>query len=139
MSNTAGGLGTFTEAAVLEFVFGSVSYSPPATLYVAAFTAAPGPTSNTEVTGNAYARVAVDNDTTTFPTGSGSNPYTKTNGIVIAFPTATPAGWGNVVGVGLYDASTAGHLVAWCPIASTAVINGATLTIPIGGLTLGAQ
>lgn len=134
------GLSTYAEGKILELLFGDVSYSIPATLYVAAFSAAPGPTSNTEITGNAYARVAVTNNTTNFPTGSGSNPYTKSNGTSIAFPTVTTANWLPVVGIGIYDASSAGNLIAWCAITSTgAIVVGATLTIPIGALTLGLQ
>ncbi len=139
MSNSAGGLSTFAEGKVLELLFGSVSYSIPGTYYVAAFSAAPGPTSNTEISGNGYARVPVTNNTTNFPTGSGSNPYTKTNGTDIAFPTAITADWLNVVGIGIYDASTAGHLIAWCPVSSTPIVVGDTLTITTGSLTLGAQ
>ena len=139
MSNTAGGLSTYAEGKVLGLLFGDTAYSIPATYYVAAFSAAPGPGSNTELTGNAYARVAVTNNTTNFPVGSGSNPFTLTNGTAIAFPTATTANWAPVVGIGIYDASTSGNLIAWCPIATATVVVGATLTIPIGGLTLGCQ
>ena len=47
-----------------------------------------------------------------FGNGSGTSPSTVTNGAAVAYPAAT-ASWGTVLAWGLYDAVTAGDLLAW--------------------------
>ena len=139
MSNTSSGLSTYAEQMLLEALFGKVAYTFPTTLYFAAFSVAPAPSGNTEITGNGYARVAVTNNQTNFPASTGSNPRTLSNGSQIAFPAATGSNWANVLGIGVFDASTSGNLIAWAAVPSTAVVVGNTLTIPVAGFTVGLQ
>jgi len=117
----------------------------PATLYVGLFTVTPSDTGGgTEVSGNAYARVAVTSSlanwagtqsagSTTASSGTGG---TTSNNNVISFPTPTPSGWGTVVAVGLFDASSSGNLLIWGALTTSKTINpGDTVTFPAGTLT----
>ena len=116
----------------------------PATLYVALLTAAPSDTGGgTEVSGNAYARVAVTSSlanwagtqaaaSTTASTGTSG---TTSNNAAVTFPTPTPAGWGTVTHAAIYDASTAGNLIAWGALAASKVINADdAVSFPAGSL-----
>lgn len=60
-----------------------------------------------ELSGNAYARIALTADGTNFPvivTGD-----TITNGVEFSTPTATPAAWDEADEVAIYDASSGGN------------------------------
>lgn len=131
-----GSFSDYLEAKVLDHVFGATSYTPPATLYLAAFTANPSDSGGgTECTGGSYARKAVTNNTTNFPNASGTSPTSKSNGTVITFVQATAA-WGTVSGVGVFDASSGGNLIAWSALASNKVIDTDDfLEIAAGALT----
>jgi hypothetical protein len=120
----------FLELELLDHVFGAATYTPPATLYFALFTAAPSDTGGgTEVSGNNYSRVAVTNNATNFPAAASG---AKANGTAITFD--TPSGsWGTVTHMGVYDASSSGNLLAWAPLsASQAVASGNVVSFPIG-------
>jgi len=127
------GKSDYLENKILDFLLGGVSYTPPSTVYVALFTAAPTDAGGgTEVSGGGYARVAVANNTTNFPTASNG---TKSNGTTITFPTAT-ADWGTVVAVGIFDAATGGNLLFWANLSTSKTIqNGDTAQFAAGSLT----
>ena len=133
----AGSFSNFLELEVLDHVFGAAAYTAPATLYVALFTATPSDTGGgTEVTigSNAYARVAVTNNATNFPAASGG---AKANGTAITFPQATPSGWGVVTQFGIYDASTAGNLLAWGDLTASKTVDALdTVSFAIGDLDI---
>lgn len=118
----------YLETKVLDHVFGGTSYTAPTTLYVALFTAAPSDSGGgTEVSGGAYAR-----QTIAFTT-SGD---TTSNNAAIEFPTAT-ANYGTVTHVGIYDASSAGNLMAWASLTSSKTIEtGDVFRIPSGDLDI---
>lgn len=118
----------YLETKVLDHVFGGTAYTAPATLYVALFTAAPSDSGGgTEVSGGAYAR-----QTIAFTT-SGD---TTSNTTAVEFPTAT-ANYGTVTHVGIYDASTAGNLMAWAALTSSKTIEtGDVFRIPAGDLDI---
>ena len=118
----------YLETKVLDHVFAGTAYTAPTTLYVALFTAAPSDSGGgTEVSGGAYAR-----QTIAFTT-SGD---TTSNNAAVEFPTAT-ANYGTVTHVGIYDASTAGNLMAWAALTSSKTIEtGDVLRIPSGDLDI---
>ena len=118
----------YLETKVLDHVFAGTAYTAPATLYVALFTAAPSDSGGgTEVSGGAYAR-----QTIAFTT-SGD---TTSNNAAVEFPTAT-ANYGTVTHVGIYDASTAGNLMAWAALTSSKTIEtGDVFRIPSGDLDI---
>lgn len=125
-----GSFSNFLELEILDHVFGAASYSAPATLYFALFTATPSDAGGgTEATGGSYARVAVTNNATNFPAASGG---AKSNGTAITFPTASAA-WGTVVAMGVFDASSGGNLLAWAALTTSKTISGGdTPSFPAG-------
>jgi hypothetical protein len=127
------GKSDYLENKVLDLLLGAVSYTVPTTVYIGLYTVAPTDAGGgTEVSGGGYARVAVTNNTTNFPTASNGS---KSNGTTINFPTAT-ADWGTVVAVGIFDASTAGNLLFWANLTTSKVVqNGDTAQFASGSLT----
>ena len=101
-----------TAQAVLAHVVGKTAIFTLPTVYVALFTAVgtDAGTGFTEPSGGAYARVATA--AADWNAASGSAPSQISNANPINFPSAT-ANWGNIIGFGLYDASSAGNLLAW--------------------------
>jgi hypothetical protein len=127
------GASDYLEENILDHVFGLGDYTPASDLYVALFTAAPSDSGGgTEVSGNAYARVQVTNDSTTW---SRTNS-TVSNLAAITFAAPSPAIWGTVTHYGIFDASSAGNLIDWGALTNsrtTAV--GTALSFAIGELT----
>lgn len=118
----------FLETEILDHVFGGSAYTAPATLYLALYTVAPGEAGGgTEVSGGAYAR-----QTVAFTT-SGN---TTSNTGAVEYPTAT-ANYGTVVAVGVFDASTAGNLMAYASLSSNKTIEtGDVFRVPAGDLDI---
>lgn len=132
----AGSKSNFLENAILDHVLGGGDYTRPATVYVALFTDTNTQTQRdagtvTEVSGSAYARVSVTNNSTNWPAASSGS---KSNGTAITFPTPTGS-WGTVTAFGVYDASTAGNLLYHGDLtASQAVASGNTVSFAISAL-----
>lgn len=145
----------FMENKLIDFLFrgqalgitgaSAGSGTGPTNLYIALFTANPTDTGGgTEVSGNAYARVDVASSLANWAgtqsagstsASSGTGGTTSNNG-TITFPTPTPSGWGTVTGVGVFDASTSGNLLAWSALTTNKTINsGDSVTFPAGSLT----
>ena len=120
----------YLETKVLDHVFGGTAYTAPGTLYLGLHTSNPAEDdSGTEVStsGTAYAR-----QTVAFTT-SGD---TTSNTAAVEYPTAT-ASYGTVSHVGVYDASTAGNLLAYGALTtSKAIATGDVLRIPTGDLDI---
>ena len=127
------------------FFRGQAAPTLPASWHYALFTVAPtdGAT-GTEVTGGAYARVAVARNLTNFSgtqgagttvASTGSSGATSNNS-AITFPAPT-ANWGTVVAVGIWDASTGGNLWAYASLGQNRVINNGdpAPNFPIGQLS----
>lgn len=135
----ANNLSDFLENALVKLLFRGVSYSVPATVYLALYTTAAGETLTgaVEVTGANYSRKLL----TTSPTGSSSftDPGTgnsTSNTGVQTFPTAGTNGWGTIVGVGLLDASSTGNLLWYGPLsANRAVMDGDTFSFNANDLS----
>lgn len=115
------GKSDYLESKVLDHILGLTTYTPPANVYVALFTAAPtdAGTGGSEVTGGSYARATVVNNTTNFPNAVAG---VKSNGVAIDFPAAT-APWGTVVAVGIYDALVSGNLLYWTTLPASRTVN----------------
>lgn len=114
------GKSDYLENKLLDHWLGATAFSAPGTLYLALFTAAPSDSGGgTEVTGGSYVRLAVTNNTTNFPAASGG---AKSNGVDFTFVTAT-ANWGTIVSVGIFDAASAGNLLAWANLAVSKTVN----------------
>ena len=129
----AGSLSDFAENEILDHLLSAATYTPPATLYLAVFTAAPTDAGGgTEVSGGSYARLAVTNEATNFPAAVAG---AKSNGVALTMVTAS-ASWGTIVAYALFDASSAGNMIGWADLTSSVLINnGDTLRFAAGALT----
>jgi len=120
----------YLETEILDHVFGGAAYTAPATLYLALYTAAPGETGGgTEVStsGTAYARQTVAFTTT---------GNTTSNTAAVEYPTAT-ASFGTVTHVGVFDAATAGNLMAYASLSSSKTIDtGDVFRVPAADLDI---
>jgi len=124
------GKSDYLENKVLDHVLRNTSYTPPTTVYLGLFTANPTDAGGgTEVSGNGYARQAI-----TFGAASGG---AVSNSGAVNFPAATPSGWGTIIGVGIFDASTAGNLLYWAALSpnQTVGVNG-VLSFPVGQINV---
>ncbi len=92
--------------------------------YVALLTAAPTDAGGgTEVTGGAYARVAVARAAGTWAAPAGT-PRATSNVAAVTFPSPT-ANWGTATHFALYDAVTAGNLLGWALLGTSRnILNG---------------
>jgi hypothetical protein len=130
----AGGKSDDLENKILDHVLGGGDYTRLATVYVALFTVTPSDSGGgTEVSGGAYARVAVTNNATNFPAASGG---AKSNGTAITFPAAS-ANWGTVVAFAIMSASSGGVILYWGPVSPNKAVNsGDTASFAIGDLDI---
>lgn len=119
----------------LDVEFAGVASTAPATRYLALLTTAPTTntgTSAVEVTGGAYARVAVTANATNWPAAAAR---AIANGVAFTWPTAT-ASWGTVVGIASYSAATAGTFLDYFDLTTDkAVASGDTPQVAIGAMT----
>ena len=101
-----------TSQGILNHLTGKSAIFTMPTAYVALFTAvgSDAGTGFTEVSGGAYARISTAAGDWNSATGSAPSQISNLN--TLTFPTAT-ADWGTIIAFGLYDASTAGNLLAW--------------------------
>lgn len=125
-----GSASDFLENKIIDHMLRNQAYTPPATIYLALFTVMPNEdgSGGTEVSGGSYARQSF---TLTAASGGATS-----NSADIVFPTAT-ADWGTIVGVGIYDASTAGNLLVHSTLnVSKQVLTGDTFKILAGDLDI---
>ncbi len=133
----AGSKFNYLELKALDGALGGSNFAQPATVYLALYTVAPTSAGGgTEVSGGAYARVAVTNNSTNWPASTGGGPGTKANGAAFTFPTATVS-WGTVVAWGIFDAASAGNGLYWGTLNASRLVNiGDTPSFAIGALTI---
>lgn len=122
----------YLENKLIDFVFRGQPFTPSATLYIALFTTADNDagTARAEVSGGSYARVAVTSSlanwagtqgsgTTVASAGTGG---TTSNNVAITFPAPT-AGWGTIVGMGIFDAATGGNELWYGALTTSKTVN----------------
>lgn len=136
-----GSFADYLELKLLDHVLGGSDFSPPASLFLALFTAAPSDTGGgTEATGGSYARKEIVNNTTNFPVAGISGSVTlKSNGVDITMFTASGSvsAGANMTHWGLFDALSGGNLLAWGSIDTPAPIGtGDTPTFATGALDI---
>lgn len=120
---------------IVDLAFGGVAYSAPATVYVGLSTTTPTQSSTnvTEPSGNGYARVAVTNNTSNWPSASNGS---KSNANAIIFPTSTGS-WGTLTYFVIYDASTGGNLMGYGALTNSQTVStGNTLSFAASALTI---
>jgi hypothetical protein len=129
----AGSATDYLENKIIDHALtGKTAFTKP-TVYVGLFTVAPtDSTAGTEVTGNAYARVA-----TAGADWNAASGGSATNATTLTFPTPTPSGWGTVVAFGGFDASTSGNLLWYSDQTPNKTVNaGDPPTFPAGAITV---
>jgi hypothetical protein len=116
------------ETETLEWLFTTTGVTRPTAWYVGLYTVAPTDSGGgTEVSGFDYARVSV----TLSVTGD-----TATNGSALEWATATGT-WGTVVAVGIFDAASAGNLIAYGNLTTSKTITtGDVFRISTGNLDI---
>ena len=122
----------YLENKLVDHIFRGVTFTAPAALHVALFTAAPSDSGGgTEVSGCSYARAALAPSTTNWASTGGAttttNPSAGTGGATsnngaITFPSPT-ANWGVATHFGIFDASTSGNLLVWGALTASKTIN----------------
>ncbi|ODU24545.1 MAG: hypothetical protein ABS95_01770 [Verrucomicrobia bacterium SCN 57-15] len=122
----------YLETKVLDAALGGQAFPSNANVYISLHTADPGEAgAGAEVTGGSYARKAVANDLTQWPS---ANP--KVNANVITFVTPT-AGWGVVTHFGIWDAPTGGNLLFSGALTASKTINsGDPVTFAAGAISI---
>lgn len=124
-------LSDYSELAVLNLLFKNTAFTAPSA-YLGLFTDDPTDAgTGTEVTGNGYARVQIDNKMASAASGSiASNAD-------ITFPTASGGAFGTVTHIGIFDAASGGQLLAHGALSASRVISdGDTFQINSGSLTI---
>jgi hypothetical protein len=121
-------LSNIFETTTLNWLFTATSVTRPTAWYIALYTVAPTDGGGgTEISGNAYVREAAAMSVT------GDN---ATNTGAIEWPTATGT-WGTIVAVGVFDASSAGNLIAYGNLTvSKTITSGDVFRIPAGDLDI---
>lgn len=122
----------YLENKLVDHIFRGVSFTAPAALHVALFTAAPSDSGGgTEVSGGSYARAALSPSTTNWAATNGAttttNPSSGTGGATsnnsaITFPAPT-ANWGTVTHFGVFDASSSGNLLVHGALTASKTVN----------------
>lgn len=121
----------FAENALIDHILRGQTLSLPANWFFGLMTTAPSDTGpGTEVSGGSYARVSVARSLANFAGTQGAGTTVASSGtggqssnnVAITFAAPT-ANWGTVVGVGLFDASTAGNMWFYAPLTTSRTIN----------------
>lgn len=119
---------------VLDHLLRAETYTAPTGVWSALFTVIPSDTTGgTEVTttDSSYTRVQ-----TTFSTAGLTATGQSVNSGAVNFATITAGATITVVGWGLLDAATAGNLLYWATVTSTALNVGDQATFPAGNITI---
>lgn len=129
---------TYLETSVINQVLRGVSFTGPVSVYVALYTVMSSDRSQggTEVltSGTGYARQLASFSAPTYSGIDGSVQVASLG--QIAFPTATSI-WGSIVGFGLYDDPTAGHLLYFGLLTGSQNVSvGDTFVFDSGALTV---
>lgn len=142
----AAAMSDYWENKTVDHLFRATAYTAPLTLYVGLSTAACGETGfGTEVTGGAYARVAVTSGTAAWngthgnTTGASSGTGgTISNAAVLTFP-APIANWGVVTHFFISDAASAGNILVCSALSTAKTINNGDAAPSFGAAALTFQ
>lgn len=138
-------LSDYLENKLIDYLLRGQAFTAPATVYVGLLTSAPTDAGGgVEVTGGAYARVAVSSSLANWAgtqaaastVASSGTSGTTSNNAAITFPAPT-ANWGSVTHIGIYDAASAGNLLIWSALTVAKTINNgdAAPSFAAGALT----
>jgi hypothetical protein len=132
----ASGKSNYLITKVLNQFWNATAYSFPGTIYAAGWTttltAASTGSSGTESAYTSYARVTITANTTNFPLSVAASNIQNATAITFPANTGSLSTWTYFA---ICDASTAGNMLYWGSITSTAVNPGDTPQVNINGLT----
>jgi hypothetical protein len=116
-------LSDYLKNQVINHLLRNQAFTPPATLYLALFTAAPSSSGGgTEVSGGSYARQVIALD-------APSTPGVTQNTSDIVFPTPT-ANWGTITHGAVFDAVTAGNMLLFgAMVQARTVLSGGSFKV----------
>ena len=125
---------TYAADAVLNMYLRGVTYSAPATAYIALFTSDPGETgTGAEVSGGSYARQPL---TFSSPASAGTTGRKCTTTADAVFPAATSA-WGTVTHAGIFDSLNGGNVLYYAPLTTPRnVIAGDQFNFKTGNISV---
>jgi hypothetical protein len=123
----------YLENKLIDFVFRGQTYTPPTNTWIGLLTTATNDanTGQVEVSGGAYARVAVPSTllywsgtqgstNTSISSGTSGTTYNINS---ITFPAPTGANWGVITAFGMYDALTGGNLLFYGNLTTPKTVN----------------
>ena len=127
-------LSTFAELKVLDLLFKNTSYSAP-NAYIGLFSTDPTDSaSGTELSGNGYARIQIDNKMSSATSGADNSSIT--NSSQINFATST-GDWDTVTHIGIFDAISSGNLLAHGALVDSAEVDASDVfAIQVGKLVI---
>ena len=137
----------YLENKLTDALFRGQAYTMPATIYVALYTASPSDTGGgTEVTGGAYARVAVTSSLANWAgtqaagstVASSGATGTTSNNAAITFPAPT-ANWGTITHFALMDASSGGNPLFYGALSASKTVNNGDAAPQFAAGTLSVQ
>ncbi len=115
-------LSDYLEGKIIDHVFRTASFTPPATLYFSLHTSATTDAGGgTEVSAGGYARIGVTANTTNFAAPISGDGHTENSG-TITFGTPS-ANWGTVSHFAIWDAASAGNMLAHGALTQSKTIN----------------
>ncbi|WP_028058425.1 phage tail fiber protein [Candidatus Solirubrobacter pratensis] len=114
----------FLKTALVNHVTGATTYTPPTTLYAGLFSSMPaangGGTELTIATAGKYTRFALAWAGMGSPRSLSGNVYFPSLG---TGSDTAPSPWPTVVAVGIFDALSSGHMLAWEPLTTPRRLN----------------
>ena len=128
-------LALYAENATLELLVGKTAFATPTT-YVGLFTVIPDEdgAGGTEASAGNYARKS-----TAGADWAAAAAGAITNANDITFIEAASANWGLIVGIGIWDAASAGNMIFWIPLdANKQVDVGDTFRLEAGDIDITA-
>lgn len=139
----SGSKSNYLSKKLIEEAIGSVAYTSATHVYMALCTTLPDDTSTgstiVETDYASYARTEIgtgNNQTDSWNAATGTTTAVVTNKNAITFPAATGASTNPIVGVAVVDASSAGNVLYWASVTSTAIANGDTPKINATAFTV---
>lgn len=128
----------YTENKLIDHIFRTGSFTKPTSIYVGLMSAVSDGEAGTvtELTGNGYARVSVPPLDANWAAATGNNATTS-NVAAVTFPACTGSDWATATHFGIWDASTAGNLLAYASLTAPRTITvGSTASFAANALTV---
>jgi hypothetical protein len=139
----AGSKSNYLSKKLIEEAIGGIAYTSAANVYLALLTATPDDTSTgstvTETDYASYTRTQIgtgNNQTDAWNAATGTTTAVVTNKNAISAPSAGGASTSPLIAVAVIDASSAGNVLYWATITSTAIATGDTPKVNAAGLSV---